>query len=1305
MVNTNTFPCKVFLILFLFVVQACTTKVSTWVPSTIPANETKLQTVNTDGGLLADMVTLAMRNSDLSVFQGHALPVYFPDFPIDHQFGPFFYKWDKAMVVVGRELSQINGFRESPYVPMYSDVFFCQMIGQPYWNEVRIKEPVKVNREESETERKIRVEEGGIRIKLTPENLAASLSGFSTWEGVHLDTIKKELVLVGSSETTNPQISASDLVATYRAIFENEANGEAIFVDMDFKEGGEEYLVTFGGGLEDTRPGRVLYTSDLLLKALSSGVDPWIDEKPLVQSFCGPNRNTPFQKVYCNYISPLVHAHQYQIKKVFLDAIERLRNSLEDALLILEFARVADESSQQAWNIIFYANEYQQSKLKDEIKSKGYFTSGDARMGVRGFSSSGFDGYATLELVQEIFNLSQDQKDIIKEARRFPEDEDRILYAMLAFLSDEVHNFMREEDRYTVKALFEVVNRLTHNGIVEAADSGALGFYSLADEYLQSAIGILYLMSKDASFTNEFLKLNSSDQEMASFIILALMDKEYLTMLDNLQYTELLCNEMSEFSNDPFINFVCRHLSKYKRTYLGNLIKKEIGGAFEYKTVNEIKGTSRSNNDEGYQKIRYWFFPANEVLTLKSENDLNTFLFKKPQMEARSELLETRRGPYEAVNYENPLPSAVQENLNIINTYYGELSEIFPSLKELNNVVRMLAFFRWVKYYHSDKFDLSAFAERNDYGTPTPRTYPLLETVIALQDGSLLRSVGGVDLHSRTQVGFELEKMTAFEDEMVKASRENSFTFDGKAFTRGLPISTVVSTAEQIVRSYTADDKKVEIASQGSFYTVSHTSAGKLTWTVANDLDLYGDKRTIISHYHDDSAARSWRNDSLKSTVAWNVVLEGEEIVAQRREDNFATQAQIDALAITRGGLQEMYANHLPLEAIKAYLFACFQDVKLTHKNDALLVQFKAKGQTHHWMVSRASNTAEVTLVDVSTAIAEEFIASPVQVRKEVDGALGIALSSTVPSDKLIIDDLGFRNDSLLKVSTYTKELSEEHSIFDWRTLVEKGDLEAITDQPGNGKCIIFPVLHEAQKGQFQTHDLTNRAFLIEQVANLRGKADVHHRYVAYSSTEPSADKTNYKYAYQSVRSRHFVFDTTGFTPNIQQELLKLHSEYPSQVSILEAGFDLSISTMDDLEVIWITTLTEEQIKERIEQTAQKGALFDIARLRVFNVNNPVYDLGSNVFQYCPGLLAVGAWTRILNFMTVKELIVELLKTTEFKEIDEHTSVTVKAIQRDFRRTPTPIRLRIARELDEMSYTWEELRPISKRLRWIMAKN
>lgn len=1241
-----------------------------------------------DQEILATLITqLLIHKDEVAVSEPlvsaaiHTVPIH----PLD---GPFFFHNKNLWLIVAKDNVNLETWIETTASNIgVRDVYFVTLLDSEKPNEIRVSQSLeKIQGPQfllGNDPQKFKKQNG--RFRLSPEIVASALSKFPQWEGAHLDDKNQELILVGSNKVQNPQISSSDLIAAYNAIFVHEAAGDPLFVDMDFAGSEEEYLVTFGGGFEDTRPGRVLLAGDLLLKALSSGIDPWVNAKPLVQQMCAVRNKTPFQQLFCEYINPAAFSNQRFKNQIDL-AEEKFEQGKSEAQTIIYFAREADEHSsnpKQAgpWEYLFSINDRskKQQILYEIEKNNGYFEYGNSCACVPIFKEvrdckKDCNESATLKAVEEIFKPTREQKTIVNEARDFTNIDDRELYATLSFSSDQIRSFIRSQTIENKKEIFNTLRKLMR--------------YSFENQNeFNTGIAILSFMAQNADFSQKFFNLSEDDQFILAFILTRMiLDKDFPKFVNSLQYHNPLCCKScdvpSEVKNldDAFIRFVCKHLKQFPRTYLADLIRKDLPS---YKTAAELRTLGLAQSlPPGIHTTRYWFFPENEVLYLS--HDLNTFLFNRPNMEAKAERINSRRGPYETVNFlEDKKIPGVHENLKLVNENYETLAEIFPTLKELNNLVKMLAFFRWIRDFHADEFDLEAFANAVDHGTPTERNYPIYETVIALKGGGLLKSIGGVDLHSQTQVRFNQEKVDQFLKAYLQKDPNNHFPFEQAQYSTATPIPLSPFTKPTAVFTISSNTgQKFTMNTNGALGRVSFLENDRLKSTTATQVDIFERNLSVRTKYNattDEICRETWSSKG-ELLEQWKISSTDHTLSILRVDSSY--QGSRDYHRQIKLRLLDLLNKQMPLAAIWEAMSVDFENARLIHKNQKHLFSYWLDGKEKHLQAVQSSEKTKLLVEFITADQLDAFLAKS----SECNG-LGIQLQSSLPTDSLIVNHLGIKTDSLIHVNLF-QEHDLSLDLFEWRSILTHSKKLPLKLNKVN---IVSPVIQEFKKGKYQSFELTNRPFLVDAISGLRHKYGTSKRFVLGVNTDITKEKATA--LWQKPNDRMFLVDPVGFADHYLEKLTILAKLYPDNFKII--GYS-SVSTKDEdaeLELIWITALNENQIQERLEKELNQVWLANAVRLRILNIHNSVYSLGENIFVDQSQLKLIGAYPRILDFETVFPLLQTLLKQKELKELDEQIASVCKRLQREYRRTPTPSKLRIARYLEDLNITWEELAP------------
>lgn len=1263
-----------------------------------------------DRDLLAELATKAVIDAKPNLVKSPLKPIG-EGLPLHPSKGPFFFENEDVLVAIAEDttniwawLSQMNKQSSG------KEVIFMPLLGEQTEGKLSISTKNRSLSFIEANDKLMKTEESQAtgKIRLTPEKMAVMLSHFNQWEGIHLDIQKNKLDFIGSNASDNPQISVSDLIAAYNAIFVHEAAGEALFVDMDFGDGDKDYKVTFGGGFEDTRPGRVLLEADLLLKALSSGIDPWTQVNPLMDDWCVGKRENAFQRLFCDYIRDFAFKQNTKTKRIVNETVKTILDRFEKAIKVAVLSRIGGD--QECVDCIFEAGSFAQKKIIQDIYSKGQFC---FKITDKGISYCKFPGDAeeATEWAKGIFSLDEREKDIVRKSKRFDNQEDRILYAVLAYGSEKTKTFLDYQPADKLKNAFETLKFIAPElsyliyrfTLINAYDVNP-DFSTLMDMFknegtIASVFGLIYFMSENPGFAKEFLSMNQSDQRTLAFITAsALMNPKFAKLLNKLQFYNPLCDCISCSTpkvvynvEDAFIRFVCSHLKNEERVYLAKLIKKELPW---YETANDISSDIPSEGDPNeVYTTRYWFFPGNEVLVVDSS--ISTFLFKHPNMIAKAERLDTRRGPYEPVEYNDEVPG-VQENLKLVNENYDALSEIFPTLKELNNLIRMLSFFRWIRDYHPYKFDLSAFAEAVDYGTPTPRKYPVYETVIALPGGGLLRAVGGVDLHSNTQVRIDQEKIDNFLSAMVSVKDSKSFVFDNKTFEVLGEFTLSGGLERESTQVFQNGQKRLDVKENNGLLEIYFAEDGKLQWSLVNEVDPFESTMTVSTTYSKGERHRASRNASnTTETEHWEISRSDSTLTTSKKlaggeaNDEATVEKNIDK------SFTEWLNMRLPFDAIWKLLSMRFDNARLVSKNGMYLFSYFLEGAENNLLAREKEPNVWYTQ-SITTKESIHFLNTlSVAMSNKNINIRGIQLISTIPVDNLLISQDGFKHDSPLQVRLLNNKLST-YSISEWSALT-RAIASTLFKNEKSDFVFFQPLLREKKKGSYESFELTNRPFLVETVANLNAThSGKGKRFGLLNFPASGSLSINPEEIWEAPRKRKYIFDLEGFSEPCRQQLFNIATSSPKNTVVFDKGTTiqpLPVSSDNPDEVIWITTLSEKEATERLEVASSKGWLKGVLRLRIFNVNNSVYSLGGNLFVENVNLQIIGAWQRIIDFETLLPLLQKMVLNDKSLELDKEIADHVASIRKEYKKNLTAMQLRIMRSFDDFLFVWEEASP------------
>jgi len=153
------------------------------------------------------------------------------------------------------------------------------------------------------------------------------------------------------------------------------------------------------------------------------------------------------------------------------------------------------------------------------------------------------------------------------------------------------------------------------------------------------------------------------------------------------------------------------------------------------------------------QQTRLWFYPDDVDLTLSPQGDI--LIVRSPRMTAASERLEERT--WQSARSEDP-PWTLA-TVAAINRRYEDLVPLFPELADLDQVVRLLSLFTWLRFARDDGQpvpDLDTLMAVELPAQPTDRTFHQLLTFIALPPPG---GQGPVEVIERSGVAQALDRL------------------------------------------------------------------------------------------------------------------------------------------------------------------------------------------------------------------------------------------------------------------------------------------------------------------------------------------------------------------------------------------------------------------------------------------------------------------------------------------------------------------------------------------------------------------
>lgn len=164
------------------------------------------------------------------------------------------------------------------------------------------------------------------------------------------------------------------------------------------------------------------------------------------------------------------------------------------------------------------------------------------------------------------------------------------------------------------------------------------------------------------------------------------------------------------------------------------------------------------------QQTRLWFYPDNVDLTISPQGDL--LALRRVRMTAASERVSgtslTAAQGSDTVWHRAPIgrrPPWTRATVDAINSDYDALAPFFPELADLDQVVRLLSAFTWLRQAQLEGYllpELEALMALELPSQPTSRTFPQLIAFNALPAPG---SSGPVAVFDRVSVGEGLERL------------------------------------------------------------------------------------------------------------------------------------------------------------------------------------------------------------------------------------------------------------------------------------------------------------------------------------------------------------------------------------------------------------------------------------------------------------------------------------------------------------------------------------------------------------------
>ena len=173
-------------------------------------------------------------------------------------------------------------------------------------------------------------------------------------------------------------------------------------------------------------------------------------------------------------------------------------------------------------------------------------------------------------------------------------------------------------------------------------------------------------------------------------------------------------------------------------------------GLADFKTHLERFASDPTAGTVLNQQTRFWFYPDDVDVTLSEEGDL--LAFRRVRMAAASERVED-------ASAKQADPAWTRAMVSYLNDRHGELSKVFPEVGALDESVRYLALFTWLKSAKARGLpvpDLDGLLDTMLPARPTPRRFPYLLSYDVLPPPG---ADGPVDVHNRTVIGDALDRL------------------------------------------------------------------------------------------------------------------------------------------------------------------------------------------------------------------------------------------------------------------------------------------------------------------------------------------------------------------------------------------------------------------------------------------------------------------------------------------------------------------------------------------------------------------
>jgi hypothetical protein len=183
----------------------------------------------------------------------------------------------------------------------------------------------------------------------------------------------------------------------------------------------------------------------------------------------------------------------------------------------------------------------------------------------------------------------------------------------------------------------------------------------------------------------------------------------------------------------------------------------------EFRTHLERFASDPLARDVMSQQTRLWFYPDDVDLTLSPQGDV--LVLRRVRMTAASERIE--EATLAAAKGEDP--PWTRATVEAINRQYDALAGLFPELADLDQVVRLLSLFTWLRILDDAGQpvpDLDSLLGVELPAAPTPRTYPQLLAFNALPPPL---GTGPLDTFDRVSVAEALERLNPLDGRALPA--------------------------------------------------------------------------------------------------------------------------------------------------------------------------------------------------------------------------------------------------------------------------------------------------------------------------------------------------------------------------------------------------------------------------------------------------------------------------------------------------------------------------------------------------------